>query len=141
MDDQILPPYAEPTGPRNSDDTVLVEYAKGLYAGHSKRFHVEGPALLVDRIDVAALRIGPNTILVRIDLADDLQDAKPMVERALGDHGMTCVDEDTLLAAPIAIQVLGIRLSSWDLWGTDLVEAMASLRSAALGEEIRPAGR
>jgi hypothetical protein len=141
MDDQILPPYAEPTGPRNSDDTVLEAFAKGLYAGHSTRFHVEGPALLVDRIDVAALRIGRNAVLVRIDLADDLQDAKPMVERALGDQGMTCVDEDTLLAAPIAIQVLGIRLSSWDLWGTELEDAFTTLRSAALGDEVRPVGR
>jgi len=140
MDDQILPPFVEPTGPRNPDETVLAAYAQALYAGHSQRFHVEGPALIVDRIDVGALRIGPTTVLVRIDLPDKQLDAKPLVERALTEHGMSCLDEDTLLAAPVAIQVLGIRLSSWDLWGCDLEDAFTTLRAAAMGDDVRPIG-
>jgi hypothetical protein len=140
VDDQILPPFAEPTGPLNTDDTVLDAYVRARYAGHSPRFHVEGPTLMVDRVDAAALRVGPNTILVRIDLPDEQTDAKPLVEQALGRQGMCCLDEDSLLAAPVAIQVLGMRLSSWDLWGTDLEESMAALRSAAMGDECRPIG-
>ena len=140
MDDQILPPYADPTGPRNRDDTVLEAYAQALYAGHSDRFHVEGPALLVDRIDVAALRVGPRTVLVRIDLPAEQVDAKPLVEEALRHRGMSRQDEDTLLAAPVAIQVLGLRLSSWDLWGAEVGEAMTDLRLAASSDEVRPIG-
>lgn len=140
MDDQILPPFAEPTGPLNSDETVLDAYAREQYAGHSPRFHVEGPTLMVDRMDAAALRVGPNTILVRIDLPDEQTDAKPLVEQALGRQGLCRLDEDSWLAAPVAIQVLGLRLSSWDLWGTDLEESMAALRAAAAGEECRPIG-
>lgn len=140
MDDQILPPYAEPTGPRNSDDTVLKAYIQEFYAGHSDRFHVEGPALLVDRIDIAALRVGHNAILVRIDLAPDQGDAQPMVEQALTQHGLSRVAEDTVLAVPVAIGVLGLRVSSWDLWGADPDQATAALRLAALGDEVRPIG-
>lgn len=119
---------------------MLEAYAQALYAGHSDRFHVEGPALLVDRIDVAALRVGPRTVLVRIDLPAEQVDAKPLVEEALRHRGMSRQDEDTLLAAPVAIQVLGLRLSSWDLWGAEVGEAMTDLRLAASSDEVRPIG-
>jgi hypothetical protein len=140
VDDQILPPFAEPTGPLNADETVLDAYARERYVGHSPRFHVEGPTLMVDRMDAAALRVGPNTILVRIDLPEEQTDAKPLVEQALGRQGLCRLDEDSWLAAPVAIQVLGLRLSSWDLWGSDLEESMAVLRLAAAGDECRPIG-
>jgi len=138
VDDQLLPPYAEPTGPRNDDEVVARAFAQGVYAGHSSRFHVEGDALMVDRIDAGALRVGPTTILVRLDLPDEQADARPVVERSLEDEGFTCFDRDTLLAAPVAIQVLGLRLSNWNLWGTDIDEAFSRLRLAAVGDEWNP---
>ncbi|MDQ6616906.1 MAG: hypothetical protein M3083_19695 [Actinomycetota bacterium] len=138
MDDQLLPPYADPTGPLNDDEDVVRAFAQGSYQGHSARFHVEGDALWVDRMDTAALRVGRTTVLVRIDLPDVSLSARPVIERQLELEGLSCLDEDTLLAAPVAIQVLGLRLSSWDLWGTDLDGAFASLRAAAIGDEWNP---
>jgi hypothetical protein len=138
VDDQILPPHAGPTGPLNDDDTVVRSFAHGWYEGHSARFHVEGDALWVDRADTAALRVGPTTILVRIDLPDDLLSARPVVEQVLAAEGLTCLDSDTLLAAPVAIQLLGVRLSSWDLWGDDIDEAFLRLRAAAVGDAWNP---
>lgn len=138
MDDRILPPYADPTGPLNDDDTVVRSFVHRWYEGYSARFHVEGDALWVDRADTAALRLGPTTILVRRDLADDHLSARPVVERVLAAEGLTCLDRDTLLAAAVAIQVLGLRLSSWDLWGDDIDEAFLRLRAAAVGDAWNP---
>lgn len=136
MDDQVLPPYADPTGPLNDDKAVVHAFLQRVYVGHSSRFHVEDDALVVDRDVTAALRIGPATILVRIDPPDEQLDAKAIVEAVLTAEGYRCFDEDTLLAAPIAIQVLGLRISSWDLWGREIEEAFNTLRAAAAGEEL-----
>jgi hypothetical protein len=123
----------------NTDEDVVRAFARGLYVGHSARFHVEGEALMVDRMDAAAaLRVGPTTILVRLDLPDEQLDARPVVEQMLTEEGFTCLDHDCLLAAPVAIQVLGLRLSSWDLWGQDLDEAFLRLRTAAIGDDWNP---
>jgi hypothetical protein len=138
VDDQILPPYGDPTGPLNGDELVVRSFAQGVYAGHSPRFHLEGDALMVDRMDTAALRVGPTTILVRIDLAPKFDTARPVVEQILAGEGLTCLDHDCRLAAPVAIQILGLRLSSWDLWGTDIDEAFLLLRTAAVGDSWNP---
>lgn len=139
MDDQLLPPYAAPTGPLRDDEAVVRAFVRGLYVGHSPRFHVEGEALMVDRMDAAvALRVGPETTLVRLDLPDDLLPVRPVVEDVLASEGFSCLDHDSLLAAPVAIQVLGLRLSSWDLWGKDIEESFLRLRTAAVGDEWNP---
>jgi hypothetical protein len=138
LDDQVLPPFAQPHGLLNDDLEVARAFARGLYIGHSPRFHVEDQALMADRLDAAALRVGPTTVLVRLDLPDDAATVKPVVEQALTEEGYSCLDRDTLLAAAVAIQVLGLRLSSWDLWGQDIDEAFHRLRTAAVGDEWNP---
>jgi hypothetical protein len=139
VDDQLLPPYAAPTGPLNDDAAVVRAFARGTYVGHSERFHVEGPALMVDRMDsTAVLRIGPDTLLVRLDLPDDQLDTRLVVEQVLTEEGFTCLDRDNLLGAAVAIQVIGVRLSSWDLWGKDLDEGFRCLRTAAVGDDWNP---
>lgn len=135
-----LPPFATPPGPATSQGEVLAAFAAGEPAGHSECFHVEGNQLLVDRDVSAALRLGPEAVLVRADLPDDLVWAEHPVTEALRAAGMELLDRATLLAAPVAMQVLGLRLSSWDLWGTDIEAAFARLRSAAVGEQAIPRG-
>jgi hypothetical protein len=49
---------------------------------------------------------------------------------------MGLLDSETLLGVPVGIQLAGLRLSSWDLWGTDLDEAFAALRRAATGDSF-----
>jgi hypothetical protein len=52
--------------------------------------------------------------------------------------GYLLCDENTLFATPVAVQVLALTHSEWDLWGVDLDEAFAALRVAALGEAWDP---
>lgn len=99
---------------------------------------MERPTLLVGRNVVAALRIGPRTVLVRADLPERLAGAKKEVEEALAAEGLTCFDEDTLLATALALQQYGLRLSSADLWGDDIDDAFAALRSGCVDEQAGP---
>lgn len=138
MPEGPVPPFTEPTGPAVDDASVLSAFVRDEAAGHSPSFHVERPMLLVDRMVAAALRIGPRTILVRADLPPDLGWAKERVEEALTAEGMACFDEETLLATPVVVQLIGIRASSWDLWGSDIDDAFAALRSAATAEQPGP---
>ncbi len=140
MDEGFASPFAQPTGPAVDDGAVLTSFARDQAAGHSTRFHVERPTLLVGRNVAAAVRIGPRTVLVRADLPDPLAGAKAEVEEALAGEGLTCFDEDTLLATPVALQLFGLRLSSWDLWGDDIDVAFAVLRSGCVADQAGPFG-
>ncbi len=82
----------------------------------------------------AAIRISSDTMLVRADVGAGREELKAAVEQALGDEGFTLLDEETLFATPVAVQWLGLRASSWDLWGRDIDRAFADLRAAAAGE-------
>lgn len=134
----MVPPFAKPTGPAVDDAAVLRAFARDQTAGHSPRFHVERPTLVVGGDVAAALRIGPRTVLVRSDLPEKFRPAKQVVGRALGSEGLQCFDEDTLLATPVALQALGLRVSSWDLWGDDIDSAFATLRACCVAEQPGP---
>jgi len=117
------------------DNLVLERFAGGDTGEvFSDQFHIEGATLMVAHDVAAAVRLGPRTMLVRVDLPEPQQSAKRSIETALGAAGMTRLDEETLLAAAIAMQVLGLRMSTWDLWGADIDEAFVELRTAAAGE-------
>ncbi len=134
-----LPLYSEGTAePPEEDDSVLAAFANGLPSGRSASFSMEGPVLQVDGDVPAALRLDPRTVLVRADLPDDVAWARSPVAAAVQQAGYLLCDEDTLFAMPVAIQVLGLTYSQWDLWGLDLDEAFASLRVAAAGEAWDP---
>jgi hypothetical protein len=133
--DWPLPPYIEPRGPLGDDDEVVRAFARSELAPYSGRFHVEGPTLLANRDVPAAMRIGPRTILVRVDLPDNLLEVKPLIEGVLAAEGLTLLDTDTMLGVAVAVQRVGLRLSSWDLWGADIDEAFADLRTSAAGGE------
>ncbi len=139
MVDGLLPPFGDPGGPQVDDAAVLEAFASGTPVGHSARFHVEGPTLLLTPDVAVAMRIGPTTVLVRTDLPSSMSDAKPAVEEALAAQGMTLLDAETPLGVAIAVQALGLRVSTWDLWGTDIDDAFAALRRAAVGDEAPPA--
>ncbi len=134
----MVPPFAQPTGPAVDDAAVLRAFARDEAAGYSPRFHVERPTLLVGRDVAAGMRIGPRTVLVRNDLPEKFLPAREAVGRALGCEGMGCFDEDTLLATPVALQALGLRVSSWDLWGDDIDVAFATLRACCIAEQPGP---
>ena len=134
-----LPLYSEGTAPPPEEDaTVLAAFAAGLPSGRSPSFAMEGPILMVDGDVPSALRLDPRTVLVRRDLPDDVAWAVAPVTAAVEAAGYLLCDENTLFAMPVAIQVLGLTYSEWDLWGLDLDEAFAALRVAALGEAWDP---
>ena len=133
MSDWPLPPYLEPRGPLADDETVVRAFLGSDPPPHSERFHVEGPVLMADRDVPTALRIGERTVLLRLDLPDDLATARQTVTEVLGAEGMTLQDEDTKLGIAVGVQLVGLRFSTWDLWGRDIDEAFADLRTAAVG--------
>ncbi len=134
MSDGLLPPFGGASGPPVGDAEVVSAFARGEPAGHSERFHVEG-SVLVAGFDLAVgMLIGPDTVLVRRDVPEAMADAKRSVEEVLGAEGMALMDEETLLATPVAVQWLALRGSTWDLWGRDIDEAFAALRAAAVSD-------
>ena len=133
MADWPLPPYFEPRGPRADDDAVVRAFIRAEAAPHSERLHVEGPVLLADRDVPAALRIGARSVLVRLDVPDDLLPTRQAVEAVLAAEGLTLLDHDNQLALAVGLQMVGLRLSDWDLWGADIDDAFADLRTAAVG--------
>lgn len=134
-----LPLYSEGAAPPPEEDAaVLAAFAAGLPSGASASFAMEGPVLMVDGDVPAALRLDPRTVLVRRDLPDDVAWAWGPVADAVQAAGYLLCDENTLFAMPVAIQVLGLTYSEFDLWGLDLDEAFAALRVAALGEAWDP---
>ena len=134
-----LPLYSEGAQqPAEEDSTVLTAFAAGLPSERSASFGIEGPVLMVDGDVPAALRLDPRTVLHRCDLPDDVAWARPRVAEALRSAGYQLCDEVTLYATPVALQVLGLTFSEWDLWGFDLDDAFAALRMAAAGEAWDP---
>jgi hypothetical protein len=143
MADGLLPPYGEPVGDRADDARVLEVYINNEPAlVHSAQLHLEGATLMQGGDLAVALRIAPRTFLLRRDLPTDAEVAEKALKVALGAAGMTCLDEESPLAAAVAIQVLGLRMASWDLWGADIDEAFLELRTAAAGEweDMFPSG-
>ena len=130
------PPYGAAPGPLVEDEAVLEAYARnGGEVGHSSLLHVEGASLVADGDVAAGLWIAENVLLVRVDLPEDLLHVRASLARALEAAGLQCLDEESLLAGPVALQVLGFRLSTWDLWGNDIEVAFEALRRAAVGDQ------
>ena len=133
MSDWPLPPYNEPRGPAGGDGAVVHAFVRGDIAPHSERLHVEGEVLVVDRDVTMALRMGRRSVLLRRDLPDDATPVRLVVESALGEEGLVLLDEENMLAMAVAVQMVGLRMSTWDIWGADIDETFAALRTAALG--------
>lgn len=140
----LLPPFGTPEGERVGDQEVVAGFAGGVSSGlYSSTLHLEGATLMASGDVAMAMRLRPRTFLVRVDMPDEQQSLRPVIEGSLTAAGLRRLDDATLFATPIAMQVLGLRMSTWDLWGADLDEAFAELRATASGEwgaELFPEG-
>lgn len=137
MSGGLLPPYGEPSGTLGDDSSVLEDFLNPEQAKadhHSALFHIEGKVLMAQADMACAIRMGPTSVLLRLDLPDDLLQVLPTVEAAMTGAGMIKLDDETKLGPAVAIQLLGLRLSTWDLWGTDIDRAFDELRTAATGD-------
>ena len=134
MSDWPLPPLYEPRGPRDSDEEVVRAFLR--HEGptpHSERLHVEDRVLRADGDMPLALWVGPRTVLVLVDVPDDLVDLRARVQDTLAAEGLTLLDEQSPLGIAVGVQLVGARAAIWDLWGADIDEAFADLRRAAVG--------
>jgi hypothetical protein len=82
-----------------------------------------------------ALWIGPRSVLLLHDLPDHVTGIAADVAGILAGEGLTMLDEQQPLGIPVGMQYVGARTVTWDLWGADLDEAFADLRTAAVGGE------
>jgi len=74
-------------------------------------------------------------VLVLFDLPEDQVVLGEAVRSTLRGEGLTNLDEQTLLGVAVGMQLVGARAATWDLWGSDIDEAFADLRIAAVGGE------
>ena len=133
MTDLPMPPSYEDPGPAGTDEEVVRAFARDLPTPYSDLLHVEGPVLLAGRDWAVALRVGPRSFLVNHERPADLHPAKIVVEDVFRAEGLEMFDEETLFATSVAVQYVGLRYASWDLWGAGIEEAFADLRLKAAG--------
>ena len=110
-------------------------FARGELAPYSRTFHVEGPVLLAERDVATALKLGPRSFLVNHEMPSHLEPAKSLTEGVFTAEGMSMLDEETLYGPAVGVQFVGLRYTTWDLWGADIEQAFADLRIQAAGGE------
>ncbi|MEX2659540.1 MAG: hypothetical protein WD232_07600 [Acidimicrobiales bacterium] len=135
LDAGVRPPFGEAPGPLTSDNEVVGHFARGHSCGHSRRLYAEGPLLIADGDQTVAIRVAEGVVLVRTDVPDDVMKHRRVVETLLGEEGLDLLDEDTLWGVPVALQLAGLRLSTWDLWGTDIDLGFSAVRAVAVGDD------
>ena len=136
MSDWPLPPLYEPRGPRDTDEEVVRAFLRHQGPSpHSERLHVEDRVLRVDGDMPLALWVGPRTVLLLFDVPEEMVDIRAAVACALTSEGLTLLDQQQPLGIVVGMQLVGARTVTWDLWGADIDEAFADLRTAAMGGE------
>jgi len=133
VSDWPLPPYLEPHGRHGDDESVVRAWVREEIAPFSDRLHVEGPVLMVERDVAAGLRLDLRSVLVRMDLPEASLDILPTITDVLTSEGLSLVDPDNQLAISVAMQMVALRISTWDLWGIDPELARTALDEAAMG--------
>ena len=136
MSDWPLPPLYEPRGPRDTDEEVVRAFLRHQGPSpHSDRLHVEDRVLRVDGDMPLALWVGARTVLLLFDVPEEMVDIRASVAGALTSEGLTLLDQQQPLGIVVGMQLVGARTVTWDLWGADIDEAFADLRTAAMGGE------
>ena len=131
----MLPPVAEPGGPRRTDVELVRDFVRGEPAGASPMLHIEGGLLVGGSSVPLAVRIGERSLLARRDIPEGMLPLRTLAEEVLVTEGLSLLDEDTPLGIPAGIQLAGLRVATWDLWGVDIEQAYAYLRQAVIGSD------
>ncbi len=138
LDPGMRPPFGRAPGLPVDDEAVIAAFALGQEGGHSPRFYAEGPVLMIDGDIPGAIRAAPGTVLVNMELPEDMAGDRPVIETALTSAGLSLLDEETLWGMPVALQLAGLRIGRFDLWGLDLEASFAAVRVVAIGDESAP---
>ena len=131
----MLPPLVEPGGPRCTDVELVRDFVRGEPAGASPSLHIEGGLLVGGSSIPLAVRIGELSVLARRDVPEAVLPLRMLAEEVLGAEGLSLLDEDTPLGIPAGIQLAGLRVATWDLWGVDIDQAYVYLRQAVVGSD------
>lgn len=121
-------PRVPPAPPRE----LLDAFVQGDPGSSAAGWRIEGPMLVGGDIPLA-IRVAEAT-LVRVELADEFAALVAELERALGDAGLSRIEERTVLGHVIAIEMAGMRGSEWDLWAPSAQAGHEALKRQALGE-------
>lgn len=120
------------SGPASQE--LLTAFVNGEPADSAGVWRIEGP-LLTGRETPLAIRVA-EAVLVRTELPGGFTDLLAVLEQALGDAGLSRIEERTVLGHVIGIEVAGVRGSEWDLWATDAETGHEALKQRALGEIV-----
>ncbi len=131
----MLPPLVEPGGPRRTDVELVRGFVRGEPAGASPSLHIEGGLLVGGSSIPLAVRIGERSVLTRRDVPEEVLPLRTLTEEVLVTEGLSLLDEDTPLGIPAGIQLAGLRVATWDLWGVDIDQAYVYLRQAVVGSD------
>jgi hypothetical protein len=131
----MLPPLVEPGGPRRTDVELVRDFVRGEGAGASPSLHIEGGLLVGGSSIPLAVRIGERSVLTRRDVPEGVLPLGTVTEEVLVTEGLSLLDEDTPLGIPAGIQLAGLRVATWDLWGVDIDQAYVYLRQAVVGSD------
>lgn len=130
----LPPPFGVPAGRPMSTPELLVAYVEGADAGTSPDAHIEDPVLMA-RDHALAIRLQP-AVLVRDHVPPPVGELRDQLCQVLRDHGITLVEEDSVLACAVGIEVTGLRGEAWSLWARDADEARAMLAQRTVGEDV-----
>lgn len=130
----IPPPFGVPAGPEMTTPELLAAYLAGADAGSSPDGHIEDPVLVI--LDHSlAIRVGP-AVLVRDHVPPPVGEVREQLCQALRNDGIALVEEDSVLACAVGIEVTGLRGEAWSLWARDAEQARAVLAQRAVGDDV-----
>lgn len=128
-----LPPaYGVPRGLTMSTPRLLAAYLAGATTGSSPDACIEGELLMGNdhyvavRLDVA--------VLVRAEVHDEAVDVHAALRAVLEAHGITLVEENSILAGAMASELAVPRGFEWNLWAADADQAYLELTHRAAGD-------
>jgi hypothetical protein len=116
----------------------LAVYVAGGMLDDDPSLSVQEDALIVDGWWPAAVRLGRNTHLVRLDAEGPEPDLPEELSAALAAAGLTRVEGEWPLIEAITLQRLGLLGAQWDLWAPSREEAEAAIAEGAVGEGALP---
>lgn len=128
----LPPPFGVPPGPAMSTSELLAAYLAGAEAGSSPDGHIE-TSVLMARDHSLAIR-ADAAVLVRDQVPPAVSAVREQLFAALRDTGMDLVEEDSVLAGALGIEVTGLRGEPWSLWARDPDAARAVLARRTVGD-------
>jgi len=124
-----------------SDPEFLRAYVAGDPGGDGGALSVQEEALYVDGWWPAAVRLGPQTHLVRTDLDGPEQDLTQVLMEALESAGLRPIQGDWSVVEAVTFQRLGLVGATWQVLGTSEAQARLDIEAAATGQTVPLGGR